>query len=48
MNVYKQDFEKHKENLEIGIVKEANHIFSFRKWQEDMLAKLCSWLEKNY
>ncbi|MFY4731256.1 hypothetical protein, partial [Nitrospira sp. BLG_2] len=29
---------------EIHVTKDANHIFSFREWEEDMLAQCCKWL----
>jgi len=45
---YKEEFEQHKKNLKIQIVKEANHIFSFKKWQEDMLEKSRLWLNNEY
>jgi len=44
---YKEDLERIKHNLSIHIVKEANHIFSFKIWQEDMLEKTATWLLKN-
>ena len=35
-------------NVEIYISKDANHIFSFLEWQQDMLEKTCTWLRQNY
>jgi hypothetical protein len=29
---------------EIHVTKDANHIFSFREWEEDMLDQCCKWL----
>jgi len=46
-NPYNNDIEKHKENYQIDIINEANHIFSFKEWQQEMLDKSCSWLERN-
>ena len=48
LNVYKQEFEKYKKNFELHITKDANHIFSLKEWQEDMINKSCSWLEDNF
>ncbi|WKZ32629.1 MAG: hypothetical protein QY316_12055 [Thermodesulfobacteriota bacterium] len=33
-------------NLEIHITKNANHVFTFRDWQESALETMCSWLER--
>ena len=30
---------------EIHVTKDANHIFSFREWREDMLDQCCRWLQ---
>ncbi len=35
-------------NYDIQIVADANHIFSFRKWQDEMLAISSQWLERHY
>lgn len=48
MKHYQTSFRKYMSNLEIYISKEANHIFSFSEWQEDMLSVSSSWLNKNY
>jgi uncharacterized protein len=34
--------------LEIGVVKEANHIFTFAEWQRQMLDWCTSWLERSF
>lgn len=46
-NTYNNDIEKYKENFEIDVVEQANHIFSFKEWQQEMFDKSCSWLERN-
>lgn len=33
-------------NLEIHITKNANHVFTFREWQESALETMCNWLER--
>jgi hypothetical protein len=48
MPSYKSEFDKYKRNIEIFITKDANHIFSFKEWQEQMLTVSCSWLDRNY
>jgi len=48
MSSYKNEFEKYKNNAEIYITKGANHIFSFKVWQAEMLKASCEWLDKNY
>lgn len=35
-------------NLEIAIVKDANHIFTFTEWQQDMLARSGAWLDAHF
>jgi len=46
MTSYKNEFEKYKNNIEIYIAKDANHIFSFKAWQDEMLNISCAWLNK--
>jgi hypothetical protein len=45
---YKSEFEHYKGNIELYIVEDANHIFSFQKWQETMMTKAYEWLAANY
>ena len=46
-NPYSQQLlEEHRAGFEIHITKEANHIFSFPQWQEEMLDKSCEWLNQ--
>jgi len=47
----KKFVERHRAKLEsynswygIHVTKDANHIFSFREWEEDMLDQCCKWL----
>lgn len=44
MKPYQSEFRKYSKSLKIDITKNANHIFSFKEWQDDMLEKSCSWL----
>jgi len=48
MKYYEEEIEQYRNNLEIYIVKNANHIFSFHQWQKDMLNKSCLWLIYHY
>lgn len=49
---YEKKFvERHRQRLELysahyamHVTKDANHIFSFREWEEDMLDQCCRWL----
>lgn len=34
--------------LSVKVTKEANHIFSFSEWQDDMFGVAISWLERSY
>lgn len=45
---YRQVFEKCKANINIEIVKDANHIFAFPEWQVEMLDKSCAWIITNF
>lgn len=47
-NKYREDLELSQKQFRMDIVKDANHIFSFREWQEDMLARCCEWLKEEY
>ena len=49
----KKFVERHRAKLEsysswydIHVTKDANHIFSFREWEEDMLDQCCRWLRR--
>lgn len=45
---YKSMLEKHGENLEVRMVKDANHIFSFEEWNQEMLNLSCDWIQRNF
>lgn len=45
---YSDLIEAHKGNLEVHLVKEANHIFSFKEWQQDLFDRITLWLQQNY
>jgi pimeloyl-ACP methyl ester carboxylesterase len=36
------------DTLEVAIVKDANHIFSFSEWEQDMLQRSRAWIEKHF
>jgi hypothetical protein len=46
MNVYTEIAHTCRKNCEIHIVKNANHIFSYKEWQIEMIKKSCSWLKR--
>jgi len=48
MSRYHDDVAPFNSKLTIHIVKDANHIFSFSKWQDEMLNTSCAWLAKQY
>ena len=37
-------FEAHADSYRFHVTKQANHIFSFREWQQDMMEQCCAWL----
>ena len=45
---YQATVERHKDLIEIGVIAGANHVLTFESWQADMLARSCSWLERNF
>ena len=46
---YKEEYgqTKHFNNLEITIIKDGNHILSFKEWHDEYLVKVGRWLDKN-
>jgi hypothetical protein len=46
LNNYSKDIEPLLKQFRMNIVKDANHIFSFTEWQEEMLQQSCEWLSK--
>jgi len=46
--VYNKEISKYSPNFNIHIVNNANHIFSFSEWQNDMLNKSCTWLKDGF
>ena len=43
---YKYQFEAVQENIELHLIKEANHILSFKTWQQQMITITQNWLKK--
>ena len=37
-----------KQHFELHVVKEANHVFSFREWEDDMLLAATAWLTSRF
>jgi hypothetical protein len=48
LNNYPSDYESLKKNVSVEVIKEANHIFSFQKWQNEMLNLSVAWLRDQY
>jgi hypothetical protein len=48
LNVYQNTIRPYSANFEIKLVKDANHVFSFKEWQNDMLNLSVSWIRKNF
>jgi hypothetical protein len=46
LNNYSKDITPSLKQFQMNIVKDANHIFSFTEWQEEMLQQSCEWLSK--
>jgi alpha/beta superfamily hydrolase len=46
MRRYRDELAPYAAWFEVHVTKNANHIFSFREWQEDMLDRCCRWLER--
>lgn len=45
---YHANLQHYHDNFEVYLVKDANHVFSFTEWQQDMLQQFSSWLGRNY
>ena len=45
---YNAMLEQYRGNLEVHLVRDANHIFSFLEWQSDLLQQASFWLNRNY
>lgn len=45
---YAFDPDAHRGTLEIATVKDANHVFTFTEWQQDMLARSGAWLDAHF
>lgn len=44
---YGAEFDNLKGNIEVRVISNANHIFSFKEWQDSMLEASCGWLLDN-
>lgn len=42
---YSQEFQKYRNNIDVHVIKNANHILSFTEWQDEMLGKFTSALK---
>jgi pimeloyl-ACP methyl ester carboxylesterase len=45
---HRETFEKRADRVTVQVVKDANHIFTFSEWQQDMLDRCDSWLRQTY
>ena len=48
LNNYGNAIEPYRGNFEIFIVKDANHVFSLKEWQQHMVEKSETWLKEKY
>jgi hypothetical protein len=46
MSIYRDSVVPFTSNLTINVINDANHIFSFSEWQDEMLRVSCEWLER--
>lgn len=47
-NNYKDAVARAGKNLEIHMTKNANHVFTFKEWQDSAFNTMCGWLSRNY
>lgn len=47
-SAYKEEMDRYGRNVEIHVTPEANHVFTFRKWQDGAFGTMRKWLEDNY
>ena len=45
---YNERIQDYHDNFEVYLAKDANHVFSFSEWQQDMIQQIFSWLNRNY
>ena len=45
---YHFDVTAHAGVLDVAVVKDANHVFTFKEWQLDMLDKSAAWLDARF
>ena len=45
---YQVNIAEHGDGLDVYIVKNANHVFTFKEWQLDMLARSGAWLDAQF
>jgi pimeloyl-ACP methyl ester carboxylesterase len=45
---HRSSLSQHSERLELAVVENANHIFTFSEWQEEMLDRSCAWLQHRF
>ena len=48
LGVYGKEIQPYRQNFQIELVKDANHVFSFTQWQQLMLDLSHRWLEANF
>ena len=45
---YAAQLQKYQSNINVAIIKNANHVFSFDEWQQEMAKISSDWLSENY
>jgi len=48
LDVYGSAIKPYSSNYQIELVKDANHVFSFKEWQQQMIIISLAWLKNNY
>jgi uncharacterized protein YigA (DUF484 family) len=45
---HRHAFDTHAGLVDVALIKDANHVLTFREWQVDMLRRLNAWLERRF
>ena len=48
LQFYRDKVDLYAENLEVEVVEHANHVFTFVEWQQEMLRRTRSWLQRSF
>lgn len=47
-NVFPQEIARFRDVLDVQVIADANHVFTFRKWQEQMIRVTCQWVGRRF